>query len=425
MRLTAAVAALSLATCLGAGPLRAATLPPHGPLKLLVISDEVNPHNLMPAEITQRGDISAALNAADSGLSLDGKASEVYSQCIDDALSALTGASPPHVIVYFAHQAAKGCDNSEKQTALTAAFQAHLTRGGGIVVFHHGGYAMGGKDAVLQLLGVSATGNIPWDTTVGQRVFNVAPGHFVTSNHVTYAGKAALAGSGDVPSGIFDYFDNIPDERYPGTMLLAQSGETRTILFASDSGGTRVLGYSLERAGWQGRVLFYQPAEYQPHALDDRAGPNFQVLANAIVYSVRQEGGGSGGSGAGGTSGGGASNAGAAGASAGSAGAAPSSTGGNANSGGSPSTSAGTSSGGNSSGGSGAVMAGSTSAGAPGSSDGGRNTAGGGAATPSAAPAADRGGCGFRIGRAGALGTVSSALALLALAFGVRRRARR
>jgi hypothetical protein len=294
-----------------AAPAGAATLPPHGPLRVLVISDEVNPHNLSDAELTQPGDISKALNASDSGLILEGSATEVSSQCVDDALAALNGATPPQVVVYFAHRPALGCDQADRQAALTSAFESQLERGGGIVVFHHGGYTWQGKEGVLPLLGVNASGTITWDTTVGQRVFNVAPGHFVTSNGVSYDAKAALTGMGDVPSGMFDYFDNIPDERYPTTALLKEAGEQRTILFATSSGGTRVLGYALERAAWQGRVVFYQPAEYQPHALDDRAGPNFQILANAIVYSAHQEGTGGGGAGAGGS----ASNGGNAGAS--------------------------------------------------------------------------------------------------------------
>jgi len=65
---------------------------------------------------------------------------------------------------------------------------------------------------------------------------------------------------------------------------LTEAGESRTILFATPSGGPRILGFDLQRAGWLGRVVFYQPGEYQPNALDDRAGPNFQILANAVLY---------------------------------------------------------------------------------------------------------------------------------------------
>jgi len=299
---TSAALRAALLNTLVAAPLSAASLPAHGPLSVLVISDEVNPNNLSDAQLTQPGDISAALNAADSGLTLEGKATEVSSQCVDDALTALQGGRPPQVVVYFAHRPALGCDKSDQQAALTSALEAQLKRGGGIVVFHHGSYTWPGKEALMPLLGVSAS-SIAWNTSEGQRVFNVAPGHFVTTNGVVYTARAALTGMGAVPAGMFEYFDNIPDERYPNTALLTQTGETRTILFASSSGGTRVLGYALERPGWLGRVLFYQPAEYQPRALDDRAGPNFQILANAIVYSVHQEGGSSGSAGSGGNTG--------------------------------------------------------------------------------------------------------------------------
>jgi hypothetical protein len=423
MRFPKAGARLLLLSLACTAPTAAATLPTHGPLKLLVVSDEVNPHNLSDADLTQRGDISAALNAPDSGLNLDGPASEVYSQCVDAALSALGAAAPPDVVIYFAHQAARGCDMSEQQTALTSAFEQHLKRGGGVVVFHHGGYAMGGKDAMLSLLGVSASGNIPWDTTVGQRVFNVAPDHFVTTNHVTYTGKAALAGSGDVPSGMFQYFDNIPDERYPGTMLLKQSGETRTVLFASDSGGTRVLGYALERSGWQGRALFYQPAEYQPHALDDRAGPNFQILANAIVYSVHQEGGGEPGGGGSGGNGSGASGGTSAGAPSASGGASGPS-GGRPDSGGAAASGGGASSAGMIGGGSNPAPTGSPGGG---SATGSAGMSGGGSSATSAtsaAPGASDTGCGCKLGAARPRAGAAWGSCLLLLALGRGRRSR-
>jgi hypothetical protein len=289
----------------------AATLPEHEALDVLVLSDQVNPHGLSPAELTQPGDISAALNQPDSGLNLAAPAVEVSSQCVDDALAALTGAAPPDVVVYFAHQAALGCDASDQQPALFSALQAHLVAGGGIVVFHHGSYVAGGKEALLELVGVQAS-SIEWNTGEGQRVFDVAPGHFVSNNGLSYTASAELAGSGSVPSGTFDYFDNVPDERYPITLELVEDGEQRTMLFATSSGGARVLGYALERDGWSGRVVFYQPGEYQPNALDDLDGQNFQILANAIVYSARREPvGGSAGepSGGGNTSGGNTSGA--------------------------------------------------------------------------------------------------------------------
>jgi hypothetical protein len=284
---------------------------------VLVISDAVNPWNLTDAHLTQPGDISAALNAPNSGINLAaGGAAEVNSQCVDAALAALSGATPPNVVVYFAHQPARGCNASDQQTALTNAFENLLTSGGGIVVFHHGIYLMPGKEAMLALLGAQASG-VMWDTSTGQRIFNTAPNHFVTTNGVSYTGTDQLTAANSVPSGTFDYFDNIPDERYPNTLMLPQSGETRQILFASTTGGTRVLGYSLQRPGWTGRVVTFQPGEYQPNALDNKTGNQFQILANEILYaSGNAEGvGGTGGTAGGsGTGGGGGSGVGGSGA---------------------------------------------------------------------------------------------------------------
>jgi hypothetical protein len=286
------------------GSAAAAVLPAHRPLRVLEISDEVNPHGLTAAELTQPGDLVAAINKTGSGLTLAAPAQQVSSQCIDDALLALAGSTPPDVVIYFAHMAARGCGGANQQPALVTALEARLAAGGGVVVFHHGSYTATGKETILQLVGVTASG-IAWDRTAGQRIFNVAPGHFVTTNGLTYPGSAALTAGGGVPAGTFGYFDNIPDERYPTTTLLTQPGEARTVLFATNTGGTRVLGYALERAGWTGRVVFFQPGEYQPNALDDLAGRDFQILANAIVYAVHQESpsGTSGGGGAGGSSG--------------------------------------------------------------------------------------------------------------------------
>jgi hypothetical protein len=275
-----------------AAPAVAATLPWHQALKVIVIGDEVNPNGLSDAELTQPADIPAALNAADSGLHLtDGGATLVDSQCIDDALTALASTAPPDVVIYFAHLPAQACGGGDRQPELTAAFERFLQARGGIVVFHHGMFAAAGKDPILQLLGARAT-SIDWNTVAGQRVFDVAPGHFITTNGTRFDGGGPLIGAGPVRSGTYPYFDNKPDERYPATELLFAPGEQREILFASDSGGTRVLGYTLVRPGWTGRVVWYQPAEYQPRALDDRGGVNFQILANAILYAAQREFGG-------------------------------------------------------------------------------------------------------------------------------------
>lgn len=284
-RVWSAYLVLAVSVCAN-GLSQAATLPSHAALKILVVSDEVNPNNLTDAELTQPGDISAALNADDSGIALsDAGALEVNSQCADDALASLESDTPPDVVIYFAHRAALGCDGSDVQERFTADIEAHLVRGGGFVVFHHGIYAWAGKDSIIDLIGGQAN-SINYDTKTGQRIFAVAPGHFVTTNGLTYTNSGHLDAVAGVAAGDYPYFDNVPDERYPDTTLTLEDGETREILFASDSGGLRVISYSLQRPGWKGRVVTYQSGEYQPHALDDREGPNFQILANAILYST-------------------------------------------------------------------------------------------------------------------------------------------
>jgi hypothetical protein len=282
MRLAWSVVVTSLVL---ASPARAADLPPHGPLRVLVVSDSVNPNGLSDAELTQAGDLSAALSGPNTGLEID-SVLEVDSQCVDDALAALADPTTT-TLIYFAHKSAHGCDNSDQQPALTLAVEDFLIQGGGVVVFHHGIYQDAGKQPILQLLGGSA-GSIGWDTNTGQNIINVADGHFVTSNGVEYTDMVMYADpQHGVPAALYPYFNNVPDERYPALDLLTSPGETRTLLFASDyasNGGQHVLGYDLQRAGWIGRVVFYQPAEYQPHALDDVDGNNFQVLANALVH---------------------------------------------------------------------------------------------------------------------------------------------
>ena len=296
-----------------AQPATAVTVPEHDPLRVHVISDEVNPHGLSAAELTQPGDLSAALNRPELGLNLAEPVQETASDCVDAALTALADQSVD-VIVYFAHRGAQDCQGAAAQTELTAAFTELLESGGGIVAFHHGLYEDPQKTAVLQLIGASASG-IAWDTTEGQRVFATAPEHFVASHGVSYDGEAALTGGaltggaltggGTVPTGTFSYFDNVPDERYPNVTFLEEAGETRTLLFATDSGGVRPLGYALERPSWQGRVVGYQPGEYQPNALDDLQGPNLQVLVNAVLWASGYDpdagSGGAGGVGAGGS----------------------------------------------------------------------------------------------------------------------------
>jgi len=274
--------------CLIADTSQAAVLPDHQPFSLLIVADEVNPHRLATAELTQPEDLAPALTAADSPLQTSA-VSTVSSLCIDAALEALTAAEPPDVILYFAHRAATHCDGRDAQPEFTRLLAQGLQQGLGIVVLHHGWYVdiftPGAKDALLELLGVK-TNSIAWDTSAGQRVYSVGGDHFVTSNGLAYTLQGAFVGTDGVPAGTYPYFVNQPDELYADTTLLSAPGETRTPLFATDSLGARLLGYALTRPGWQGRVVAYQPGEYQPNALDDRNGPNFQILVNALYFAA-------------------------------------------------------------------------------------------------------------------------------------------
>ena len=278
---------LLLASQLLSSYAQAATLPAHSPFSLLIVADEVNPHKLADSELTQPQDLQPAFTT-NSPLQLS-SASTVSSQCADDALAALRSATPPKVVLYFAHRAARHCDGSDAQSEFTQLIRNGLQNGMGVVVLHHGLYvdifAKGAKDELLALIG-ARTNSIEWNKTDGQRVYNVGGSHFVSSNGLRYSQQAAFVGTTGVPAGTYSYFTNVPDELYSDTQLVTEAGETRTPLFASDSKGERLLGYVLQREGWQGRVVAYQPAEYQPNALDDRDGPNYQILVNAIYFAA-------------------------------------------------------------------------------------------------------------------------------------------
>jgi hypothetical protein len=211
----------------------AATLPAHKPISILVVSDGVNPHGLSSAELTEPGEVSAALSQPGAGLSIDGVVGEVSSGCVDEALTALSSDSPPNVLIYFAHQPAAFCAGGDAQPALTTAVETHLLAGGGVVVFHHGLYEATGKESILQLLGASASG-VQWDTEAGHRIFRTAREHFISTHQVIYSGEATLAAGPGFSEGIYSFFDNVPDERYPSTTLLEEAGENRVLLFATD-----------------------------------------------------------------------------------------------------------------------------------------------------------------------------------------------
>ena len=130
---------------------------------------------------------------------------------------------------------------------------------------------------------------MPWDTVNGQNVIATAANHFVTVNGVTYPSTIAYQ---DLPRGVaagtYPYFNNTPDERYPVFGYNPAAGLTTT-LFGSDYNAaetTHLLGFTHRRPEWSGIVVGYQPGEYQPNALDDLSGNNFQILVNAILFAA-------------------------------------------------------------------------------------------------------------------------------------------
>jgi hypothetical protein len=271
--------------------------PPPEPIDVLIVSDGVNPHGLSSEELTEPGDLAAAFMASTTlgGAETVGTVLEVPSSCTDEALEWLGSEEPPAVFVYFAHQAASRCAGGSAQDELVTLTEAHLAAGRGVLAFHHGLYEAPGKEAMLELLGAEAL---------------VAPSHFI-SRELNPPLMRTLPGLPGVSAGDYPAFNNTPDERYPQTTLITSPGETRVILFATASGTPRVLGYDLQPPGLAGHIIAYQPGEHQPTILDDRTGPNFQILKNALVYLTKSVptlppdnlgGASSGGAGSGGTS---------------------------------------------------------------------------------------------------------------------------
>ena len=195
------------------------------------------------------------------------------------------------VVVYFAHRIPDNgyteIRDAARQAAFVAAVQLPQCRRRFCVVSPRLVFSAG-KEGILDLIGATASGAVPWDTINGQNVIDVWPGHFITTNGLTYPSTVNYS---DVPRGVplatYPSFNNTPDERYPVYNINPSAGFFR-LLFASDysdAGTTHLLGFIHKRATWLGRVVGYQPAEYQPNALDV-AGPNFQILANAIVHAA-------------------------------------------------------------------------------------------------------------------------------------------
>jgi len=277
----------ALLVSLWTSPGWSAELPTHDPLRILVVVDTDNLHGLPGEDLTEPGEFAAALGDPASDLNLAQPVTPVDSQCVDEALTQLTSSTPPDVVIYFAAHAARGCDGSDQQQALTDALEAHLERGGGVIGFHHGMYAAEGKRTLLELLGGEYAG-ATWDASEGQDVVCLAGAHFVTANNMSYPETVSfeLPGLG-IAAGTYEQFVNVPDERYTTFTPFTVEGESRRYLFGSTSGGANtVLSYELQRPGWRGWVVTYQPGEHQPTALDVD-GNNFQILVNAIWWTQR------------------------------------------------------------------------------------------------------------------------------------------
>lgn len=269
----------------------AQVLAPHPALRILIVSDEVNPHGLPPEDLTQPGEISAALLGV-SGLRLDTGPDALREIATDNLEQATSLLELPRgdplaydVLIYFAHRIPNGVDGQARQEAFVTAVNNFLSTGGGVISFHHGIYRTAGKESMQDLLGAEATGAVLWDTADGQNVIAVAAEHFVASYGIDYETTVSYEDpSLGIPAGLYPVFNNTPDEQYPNFSLLPAAGDIE-VLFASDfNASTHLLGYVERRAEWSGAVVVYQPGEYQPHALG--VGNNFQILLNAIVYTA-------------------------------------------------------------------------------------------------------------------------------------------
>ena len=136
----------------GSDKLGAQTLPPHQALRILIVSDEVNPHGLNDNELTQPGDIRQALLDS-TALNIDPSADgivEIATNQIEMASSELNRPmNDPlfyDVLIYFAHRVPNNGNNDQnRQEAFVNAVTSYLENGGAVISFHHGIYRTSGK----------------------------------------------------------------------------------------------------------------------------------------------------------------------------------------------------------------------------------------------------------------------------------------
>ena len=264
-------------------------LPNHNNLRILIVSDEVNPHNLTDEELTQPGDISQALSGT---ASLNSSAIlEIHTNQIELATVELVrepnDALAYDILIYFAHRNPSNGNNPEaRQSSFVAAVELFLQNGGGVISFHHGLYNGVGKQPMQNLLGAQASGSVPWDTINGQDVIFVGGNHFIGTHEISYDLQVAYENSDhQIPAANYPAFNNMPDERYPQTdFTQTNSGCEINVLFESDyvdNGNTHLLSYTKQCPTWKSKIFVYQPGEYQPNAF---SGNNYQILLNAIYY---------------------------------------------------------------------------------------------------------------------------------------------
>ncbi|WP_395373292.1 ThuA domain-containing protein [Marinicella sp. W31] len=272
----------------------AQTLPPHQPLRILIVSDEVNPHGLDDNSLTQPGDIGTALSNA-SALNIGGGANailEIGTNQIESATielqRTLADSLRYDVLIYFAHRIPNNGNNAAgRQGDFVQAVESFLQSGGAVISFHHGIYQTAGKESIQSLLGAQATGSVPWDTMDGQTLIYVGGEHFIGTHEIAYTHQVAYEHPAHgIASDMYPAFVNVPDERYP--QMDFNNGNTDcdlSILYETDyvnNGNQHLLSYLKWCQGWGSQIFVYQPGEYQPNALE--AGNNFQILLNAIYH---------------------------------------------------------------------------------------------------------------------------------------------
>jgi hypothetical protein len=267
----------------------AQVLPAHDPLRILIVSDEVNPHNLSDEQLTQPGDISNALlnsSALNTAQVLEIPTAQIEA-ATTELLRPFNDPQSFDVLIYFAHRNPDNGNSAQsRQEQFVNAVETFLQAGGGVVSFHHGIYLGTGKQSIQNLLGAQAIGAVPWDTINGQDIIYVGGDHFIGTHQINYDQQIAYENADhDVSAGNYPAFNNTPDERYP--QMDFNNGNTGCqlkVLYESDyndNGNTHLLSYTKFCSGWGSQIFVYQPGEYQPNAL---SGNNLQILLNSIYY---------------------------------------------------------------------------------------------------------------------------------------------